>query len=47
VAGFAQDALYLVRPDTYVAVASRSGDPAMLDRYLAEHGIHLPGPPPA
>jgi len=47
VAGFAQDALYLVRPDAYVAVAAPSGDPAVLDRYLAEHGIRLPGPPPA
>jgi 2-polyprenyl-6-methoxyphenol hydroxylase-like FAD-dependent oxidoreductase len=41
-AGFAQDALYLVRPDTYVAVAAPSGDPAVLDRYFAEHGIRLP-----
>jgi 2-polyprenyl-6-methoxyphenol hydroxylase-like FAD-dependent oxidoreductase len=38
-AGIARDALYLLRPDTYVALAKPSGTPGTLDRYFAEHGI--------
>ncbi len=38
-AGVAKDALYLLRPDTYVAVAEPRGDPAVLERYFAERGI--------
>jgi 2-polyprenyl-6-methoxyphenol hydroxylase-like FAD-dependent oxidoreductase len=37
--GLARDALYLLRPDTYVALADASGAPAALDRYFADHGI--------
>src|SRR5215813_14813439 len=38
-AGFAQDALYLIRPDTYVALAQRSGAVDSLRRYFAQRGI--------
>ena len=38
-AGLARDALYLLRPDTYVALAEPSGAPGALDRYLADLGI--------
>jgi 2-polyprenyl-6-methoxyphenol hydroxylase-like FAD-dependent oxidoreductase len=38
-AGVARDALYLLRPDTYVAVADPGGDPATLERYFADRGI--------
>jgi hypothetical protein len=42
-AGLARDALYLMRPDTYVAVADASGVPDILDRYCAERGLQLGG----
>jgi 2-polyprenyl-6-methoxyphenol hydroxylase-like FAD-dependent oxidoreductase len=38
-AGFARNALYLLRPDTYVALAEISGDPKALDRYFADRRI--------
>ena len=38
-AGLARGAAYLLRPDTYVALADASGAPATLDRYCADHGI--------
>ena len=41
-AGFARDALYLIRPDTYVALADTLGRPEALDIYLTDHGIKLP-----
>jgi hypothetical protein len=37
-AGLARDAAYLLRPDTYVAVAEPSGAPAVLEAYLKEWG---------
>jgi 2-polyprenyl-6-methoxyphenol hydroxylase-like FAD-dependent oxidoreductase len=40
-AGLARDALYLLRPDTYVALASDDQDPQRLHRYFAEHGFAL------
>jgi 2-polyprenyl-6-methoxyphenol hydroxylase-like FAD-dependent oxidoreductase len=40
-AGLARDALYLMRPDTYVALAEGSGDPALLQRYFTERRIRL------
>jgi 2-polyprenyl-6-methoxyphenol hydroxylase-like FAD-dependent oxidoreductase len=46
VAGLGRDALYLLRPDTYVALADGSGAPNALDRYFAEHGIRLAPPSP-
>jgi 2-polyprenyl-6-methoxyphenol hydroxylase-like FAD-dependent oxidoreductase len=38
-AGFARDALYLIRPDAYVALADPGQASASLDRYLAEQQI--------
>jgi hypothetical protein len=38
-AGLAHNALYLLRPDTYVALAEASGSPAALDRYFQDTGI--------
>ena len=38
-AGLARDAVYLLRPDTYVAVAEPSGSVEALDRYLACMGL--------
>jgi len=40
-AGLARDALYLVRPDTYVALAEPSAAPSALDAYFADRGIEL------
>jgi 2-polyprenyl-6-methoxyphenol hydroxylase-like FAD-dependent oxidoreductase len=40
-AGLARDALYLLRPDTYVALADPSGAANALDRYLADHRIQI------
>lgn len=44
-AGIARDALYLLRPDTYVALADPAADTANLARYFAARGIR-PGAPP-
>jgi hypothetical protein len=38
--GLQEDALYLVRPDGYVALADPNADPARLRRYFAERGWH-------
>jgi 2-polyprenyl-6-methoxyphenol hydroxylase-like FAD-dependent oxidoreductase len=38
-AGLAQNGLYLLRPDTYVALAEPSGSSDVLDQYFAEHHI--------
>ncbi|OUJ68713.1 FAD-dependent monooxygenase [Hymenobacter crusticola] len=40
-AGLAKHAAYLLRPDTYVALADPTGSPAVLDRYLSGHGLTL------
>jgi hypothetical protein len=40
-AGLARSALYLVRPDGYVALADRDGSADGLRGYLAERGISL------
>jgi hypothetical protein len=40
-AGLARDAVYLLRPDTYVALADGSGDVGVLERYFEDHGIRL------
>jgi 2-polyprenyl-6-methoxyphenol hydroxylase-like FAD-dependent oxidoreductase len=40
-AGLARDALYLLRPDTYVALADGAGTSSALDRYFTDHGIKL------
>jgi len=40
-AGLAQDAAYLVRPDTYVAVAEPDASVAALEAWRARHGLTL------
>ena len=40
-AGLARNALYLLRPDTYVALADATGSPDAVDRYCAERGLRL------
>ncbi|MCK3776967.1 FAD-dependent monooxygenase [Ensifer sesbaniae] len=40
-AGLAADAVYLLRPDTYVALAAEKQAPELFDAYLAEQGITL------
>ena len=45
-AGLARDALYLLRPDSYVALADGSGAASALERYFSDHGIRL-APTPA
>jgi len=40
-AGLSRDAVYLLRPDSYVALADASGTPEVLERYFADHGILL------
>ncbi|MBV8962192.1 MAG: FAD-dependent oxidoreductase, partial [Hyphomicrobiales bacterium] len=42
-AGLAQDALYLIRPDCYVALADTSQSPEALERYFAERRLRLAG----
>jgi 2-polyprenyl-6-methoxyphenol hydroxylase-like FAD-dependent oxidoreductase len=41
-AGLAQNALYLLRPDTYVALADPSGDPTAIERYFEARGLQPP-----
>jgi 2-polyprenyl-6-methoxyphenol hydroxylase-like FAD-dependent oxidoreductase len=41
-AGFARDAVYLVRPDTYVGLADPDPSPDGLAAYFSERGITLP-----
>ncbi|MDQ6621262.1 MAG: FAD-dependent oxidoreductase [Pseudomonadota bacterium] len=44
VAGFARDALYLVRPDTYVALADPTAAPDVIESYCASRSISLAAP---
>jgi 2-polyprenyl-6-methoxyphenol hydroxylase-like FAD-dependent oxidoreductase len=37
--GLTRDALYLLRPDTYVALVEPNGEPDALDRYFGDQGI--------
>jgi 2-polyprenyl-6-methoxyphenol hydroxylase-like FAD-dependent oxidoreductase len=41
VAGLARDAVYLLRPDTYVALADPDGTATALERYFVDHHIRL------
>jgi len=41
-AGFSRDAVYLIRPDTYVALAEDSGSPEALEIYFKDRGIGRP-----
>ena len=43
-AGLRRDALYLLRPDGYVALADPAADPAVLVRYFAERQLRLQVP---
>jgi hypothetical protein len=43
----ARDAVYLLRPDTCVALAHASGDADVLERTFAERQIMLPAAPDA
>jgi hypothetical protein len=38
---FTRDAMYLVRPDAYVGLASCTQDPRLLARYADRHGLVL------
>ncbi|KZN15589.1 MULTISPECIES: FAD-dependent oxidoreductase [Pseudomonas] len=38
-AGLARNGFYLLRPDTYVAIADYSADPKVIERYFRDHGI--------
>ena len=38
-AGLARDAVYLVRPDTYVALADASGTADAVEHYFTQHGL--------
>jgi 2-polyprenyl-6-methoxyphenol hydroxylase-like FAD-dependent oxidoreductase len=40
-AGLEKDALYLIRPDTYVALAERGQDTARIDRFLAQIRLRI------
>jgi 2-polyprenyl-6-methoxyphenol hydroxylase-like FAD-dependent oxidoreductase len=40
-AGFAENAVYLLRPDTYVALADEHGSVLTLSQYFSERGINL------
>ncbi len=46
-AGLARDALYLLRPDTYVALADSGGRPSALERYFADHHLKIAANQPA
>jgi 2-polyprenyl-6-methoxyphenol hydroxylase-like FAD-dependent oxidoreductase len=37
--GLVRDALFLLRPDSYVALADGSGAPSAIERYFGDHGI--------
>ncbi|MBO0737880.1 MAG: FAD-dependent monooxygenase [Alphaproteobacteria bacterium] len=41
-AGLARNATYLLRPDSYVALADPSGAPDVLERYFSDHEIRTP-----
>lgn len=38
-AGLCRNGFYLLRPDTYVAIAETSSDPKVIERYFRDHGI--------
>ncbi len=40
-AGLARDAAYLIRPDTYIAVADLSAQPHVFDAYVRKVGIRI------
>ena len=40
-AGFLRNALYLIRPDSYVGLADQSGSADILQRYFVQRGIRI------
>ncbi|MHC8319584.1 FAD-dependent oxidoreductase [Pseudomonas sp. GB2N2] len=40
-AGLGRNGFYLLRPDTYVAIAESSSDPKVIERYLRDHGMRV------
>jgi hypothetical protein len=40
-AGFVRDALYLLRPDTYIALVDSHGSVDVVKRYFAERGLRV------
>ena len=40
-AGLARDAVYLIRPDTYVALVDTTGAADAIERYFTQHGLRL------
>jgi hypothetical protein len=40
--GLARDALYLLRPDTYVGLADESGSTEAIERYFSQRGLVMP-----
>ncbi|MCK1793461.1 FAD-dependent monooxygenase [Pseudomonas violetae] len=40
-AGLGRNGFYLLRPDTYVAIAENSSDPKVIERYFRDHGIRM------
>jgi hypothetical protein len=45
-AGLRRDALYLLRPDSYVALVDEAGAPDALERYFSARAIVPGGAPP-
>jgi hypothetical protein len=43
-AGLERDALYLLRPDTYVALADRAADPDTLTSYFSDRHLRAASP---
>ena len=41
--GLAEDALYVLRPNTYIALAQEAASTDELFRYFADRGLRLPG----
>ena len=39
-AGFSRNAVYLIRPDTYVALAESSGSHEAIEVYLQDRGLN-------
>jgi hypothetical protein len=42
--GLARNAMYLLRPDTYIAFAASEQSPQLLKAYFLDHGFSLPDP---
>lgn len=40
-AGFARDAVYLIRPDSYIALADDAASPDVIEHYAADRGLRL------